>query len=173
MVPVSSAVGPTVTIGSTMSARDARDMDPVVVSEAYAAARELLQQAETDAASIRADADRYLRQREQEAEMVVAKARRLLSMAEERGTTMSTPTPTPTPAPAPVRVVLDVDAPAPAWDLDPDAVPATNGAQGGAATVLNDAQPAQAAEPARSGLDSIVASSVSRAIHRALTTTDD
>jgi hypothetical protein len=129
--------------------RDAGDPDGVVVSEAFAAARELLQQAEADAARIRADADRYLRQREQEAELIVAKARRVLTMAEDRAVVISTAGPVAPPEPA--RIVLDVDAPAPALDLDPTA----DGAPAGAG---------------RSGLDSIVASSVSRAIHRALAT---
>ena len=65
-----------------MDDRRAADTDSSVVSEAYAAARELLRQAEEDAARIRADADRYRRQREQEAELLVGKARRLLTMAE-------------------------------------------------------------------------------------------
>jgi hypothetical protein len=111
--------------------RDAGDPDGVVVSETFAAARALLQQAEAEAARIRLDADRYLRQREQEAELIVAKARRVLTMAEERAITISTAGPVAAPEPV---VVLDVDA------------------------------------PDRSGLDSIVASSVSRAIHRALAT---
>src|SRR5688500_13035997 len=42
--------------------------DALVVSDTFAAARDLLRSAEADAARIRADADRYLRQREQEAE---------------------------------------------------------------------------------------------------------
>jgi hypothetical protein len=76
--------------------------DAAVVSQAYAAARDLLRQAEEDAARIRADADRYRRQREQEAELIVGKARRLLEMAEERATT-------------PRPVAVDLDAP-----LEPD-----------------------------------------------------
>lgn len=54
------------------------------MTEAYGAARELLDRAEEDAARIRSDADRYRRQREQEAELLVAKARRLLSIAEQK-----------------------------------------------------------------------------------------
>ena len=54
-----------------------------VVSEAFAAARELLRRAEDDAARMRADAHRYVRQREQEAELLVGKARRLLEIAEQ------------------------------------------------------------------------------------------
>jgi hypothetical protein len=55
-----------------------------VVSDAYAAARELLQRAEEEAAKLRTEADRYVRQREQEAALLVAKARRVLAVAEER-----------------------------------------------------------------------------------------
>src|SRR5688572_14190825 len=58
--------------------------DAVVLSETFAAARELLRTAEADAARIRADAERYVRQREQEAELLIGKARRLLAMAEQR-----------------------------------------------------------------------------------------
>ena len=89
-----------------MDDRGDPDTEAVLVTDAYAAARELLRLAEEDAARIRADADRYRRQREQEAELIVAKARRLLTMAEER-------------AAAPRPVVVDVDAPVPdAVDLD-------------------------------------------------------
>ncbi|MFL6206108.1 MAG: hypothetical protein ACJ739_12245 [Acidimicrobiales bacterium] len=80
-----------------MDDRRGSDPDSVVVSEAYAAARDLLRHAEEDAARIRADADRYRRQREQEAELIVGKARRLLTMAEDR---VANPRP----------VVIDVDA---------------------------------------------------------------
>jgi hypothetical protein len=72
--------------------------DAAVVSQAYVAARDLLRQAEEDAARIRADADRYRRQREQEAELIVGKARRLLEMAEQR-------------AVAPQPLLVDLDAP--------------------------------------------------------------
>jgi hypothetical protein len=61
-----------------------RSADPVEVTEAFAAARELLQGATQEADRTRADADRYARQREQEAELLVAKARRLLAAAEEK-----------------------------------------------------------------------------------------
>jgi hypothetical protein len=61
------------------------------VTEAYSAARELLERAEQDAARIRSEADRYRRQREQEAELLVAKARRLLEMAEARAATIAAP----------------------------------------------------------------------------------
>jgi len=54
------------------------------VTEAYGAARDLLDRAAEDAARIRSDADRYHRQREQEAELLVAKARRLLTIAEQK-----------------------------------------------------------------------------------------
>ncbi len=54
------------------------------MTEAYGAARELIDRAEEDAARIRSDADRYRRQREQEAELLVAKARRLLAIAEQK-----------------------------------------------------------------------------------------
>ncbi len=54
------------------------------VSDAFVAARELLQQAEEDAARLRVEADRYARQREQEAELLVATARRLLEGAAGR-----------------------------------------------------------------------------------------
>jgi hypothetical protein len=59
-------------------------MEAAAMSEAYGAARELLDRAEEDAARIRSDADRYRRQREQEAELLVAKARRLLAIAEQK-----------------------------------------------------------------------------------------
>lgn len=51
---------------------------------AFGTARELLERAEADARSARADADRYVRLREQEAEMLVAKARRVLMAAEQK-----------------------------------------------------------------------------------------
>jgi hypothetical protein len=53
-------------------------------SAALETARGLLDQAEADARSARADADRYVRLREQEAEMLVAKARRVLVAAEQK-----------------------------------------------------------------------------------------
>jgi hypothetical protein len=90
-----------------MAAQEPRDRAAAALTEAYGSARELLRQAEDDAARIRADADRYRRQREQEAELIVAKARRLLTLAEGR-------------AAAP-RPVVDVDAPlAPATVADLD-----------------------------------------------------
>jgi multidrug efflux pump subunit AcrA (membrane-fusion protein) len=51
---------------------------------AFGTARALLDGAEADARSTRADADRYVRLREQEAEMLVAKARRVLLAAEQK-----------------------------------------------------------------------------------------
>jgi vacuolar-type H+-ATPase subunit H len=134
-----------------MDDRRAGDPDSAVVSEAYGTARELLRQAEEDAAQIRADADRYRRQREQEAELIVGKARRLLEMAEGRVA-----------APKPVVIDLDTAVPATApeaWDLD--------------ASVVHDLVD----EPIRPGsrrvlsdLDAIVATAVSNAIDRALPT---
>jgi hypothetical protein len=64
-------------------------MESLEVSEAYTAARALLERAEQDAARIRGEADRYRRQREQEAELLVAKARRLLAAAELRAASIS------------------------------------------------------------------------------------
>jgi hypothetical protein len=54
------------------------------VSEAFGAARGLLDTAAADAAQRREDAERYARQREQEADLLVQKARRLLLAAEEK-----------------------------------------------------------------------------------------
>ena len=73
------------------------------VTEAYGAARELLDRAEEDAARIRYDADRYRQQREQEAELLVAKARRLLAVAEQKAVVIGQ-----TPAEA---QVIDLDDP--------------------------------------------------------------
>jgi hypothetical protein len=125
-----------------MDDRDAPDTDAVVVSEAYAAARELLRQAEDDATRMRAGADRYRRQREQEAELIVAKARRLLTMAEER---VAKPRPVVDDV-APASEPLDLDAPVPPARDEPAVIP--------------DRTP--------SGLDAILATAVSNAIHRAL-----
>ena len=120
-----------------MEDRQGSDLDSAVVSEAYAAARELLRHAEEDAARIRADADRYRRQREQEAELIVGKARRLLTMAEDR-------------AANPRPVVIDVDAAVPpSREVEEPVVPAVS-------------------PRAESGLDAILATAVSNAIHRAL-----
>ena len=122
-----------------MTDRGGSDPGSVAVTEAYAAARDLLRQAEEDAARIRAEADRYRRQREQEAELIVGKARRVLEMAEGRAA-----------APKPVAVV-DVDAPA---------VPEAPGAGSEPAPVR--------AGGAESALDAILATAVSNAVHRAL-----
>ena len=128
-----------------MDERGVPATDAAMVSAAYGAARELLRQAEEDAARIRVEADRYRRQREQEAELLVGKARRLLEMAEERAA-----------APKPAAVDLDTPVATQAWDLD--------------APVERD--PDETARPvttgARNALDSIVATAVSNAIHRAL-----
>ena len=126
-----------------MEDRGAPDADAALVTEAYGAARDLLRQAEADAAQIRADADRYRRQREQEAELIVAKARRVLTMAEER-------------AVAPRPVVVDVDATVPEVPLRDEAV-------------VHDVDAVAAAPPrAESALDAILAAAVSNAVHRAL-----
>lgn len=126
-----------------MSERDASgaSRDTILVSEAYTAARELLRQAEDDAARIRADADRYRRQREQEAELLVGKARRVLALAEGI-------------AAAPRPVVLDLDAPPP--------VPLESRTLGG------DPPIRPGSTRTRTGLDSILAAAVSNAIDRAL-----
>ena len=126
-----------------MDERGASDTDAALLTDAYAAARQLLRQAEEDATRIRADADRYRRQREQEAELIVGKARRLLAMAEER-------------AAAPGPVVVDVDAPAPA-------------AREEDAPVVHDLDAVgRRTQRAPSGLDAILATAVSNAIQRAL-----
>jgi hypothetical protein len=60
-------------------------IDPSMGSTAaFTVARELLERAEADARSLRAEADRFVHQREREAEMLLAKARRVLVAAEER-----------------------------------------------------------------------------------------
>jgi hypothetical protein len=83
-------------------------MEALVVSEAYGAARELLERAEQDAAQIRAEADRYRRQREQEAELLVAKARRLLAVAEQRAASLGQARVPPAPAQADGPAVIDL-----------------------------------------------------------------
>ncbi len=125
-----------------MDEQGASDTDAALLTDAYAAARQLLRQAEEDATRIRADADRYRRQREQEAELIVGKARRLLAMAEER-------------AAAPGPVVVDVDAPAPA-------------AREEEAQVHDLDAVDRRTRRAPSGLDAILATAVSNAIQRAL-----
>jgi hypothetical protein len=89
-------------------------MESAEVSEAYAAARALLERAEQDAARIRGEADRYRRQREQEAELLVAKARRLLAAAELRAASISRAAATAPPAPNPGggEAAMVVDLPA-------------------------------------------------------------
>ena len=127
-----------------MTDRGGTDPGSLGVTEAYAAARDLLRRAEEDAARIRADADRYRRQREQEAELIVGKARRLLTMAELR-------------AAAPNPVVVDVDAPA-VEIRDDDIRP-----------VVRDLDAVdRGSQRTPSGLDAILANAVSNAIHRAL-----
>ena len=115
-----------------------------VVGEAYAAARELLQRAEEDAARIRADADRYVRQRHQEAELVVAKARRMLAIAEERAAAMGGGA-VRRPAAAPTTIDLTAAPPS-----------------------VEEPAPAVAAGRRATALDSVLAGAVSRAIERAL-----
>jgi hypothetical protein len=122
--------------------------DAVVVSQAYSAARELLRQAEEDAARIRADADAYLRRREQEAELLVGKARRVLEMAELR-------------AAAPQLV----DAVASAVPSDVPSGPAVAPAPPAADGRAPD-------RSAPNALDSILAAAVSNAVHRALPADD-
>ncbi len=126
-----------------------------MVGEAYASARELLRQAEDDAARIRADADRYLRQRQMEADLVVAKARRLLAIAEERAAAIVGGAPPPPVAAPAIEAAWDVD-PDPPAAIDLTAAPASR-------------PPARSAgRRAHSELDSILASAVNRAIDRAL-----
>jgi hypothetical protein len=125
----------------------ATSTDTFLVTEAYSAARELLRQAEEDAARMRADADRYVRQREQEAGLLVAKARRLLAMAEQRAIDLR-------------PVVVDVDAPAPREPEDVDLL------------LLDELDAAEPVKPGtrrtRSDLDSILANAVRNAIDRSL-----
>ena len=137
--------------------------DAAVVSDAFAAARDLLRSAEGEAVRLRADADRYVRQREQEAEILVAKARRLLAVAEEKAASMiATPrVETPGRATTPARVddLGAGDAPRTA-DLDviegerASAVPATDGAIAVGRSVPT-------------GLDRILASAIGKAVDRA------
>ncbi len=119
--------------------RDGRGTDPAVVSEAFAAARALLQQAETDAAQVRTAADRYARQRELEAELLVAKARRVLLAAE-----------------AHVAAHLAAAGPPPGViDLDGESTP-----RPGRRTPAADASIPTA-------LDGILATAIGRAVHKA------
>jgi hypothetical protein len=138
--------------------------DPTVVSEAYSTARELLRQAEADAARIRADADRYKRSREQEAELLVAKARRLLTMAEERAAAIR-------------RGVVDLEVPATAISRRGVALDAPAPAPGSEPRVGDGAPrpgvaPASSAPRVQTALDAILANAVSNAVHRALPADD-
>lgn len=87
-----------------MAEQVAKGAEPAAseVSDAYAAARELLRRAADDADGIRAEADLYSRRREQEVELLVAKARRLLEVAEEKAAAMA--------AGGPAPPALDLDA---------------------------------------------------------------
>lgn len=120
---------------------DGTSRDALVLSETFAAARELLRVAEEDAARIRAEADRYLRQREQEAELLVGKARRLLAMAEQRAITI-------TAASDDVVHTIDLDAAA-------EAPP----------TLEGEAEPSGRGR-VPSGLDGILASAIAKAVDR-------
>jgi hypothetical protein len=119
---------------------DGTSEDALVLSETFAAARELLRSAEEDAARIRADADRYMRQREQEAELLIGKARRVLAMAEQRAATIT----------ARHDVVIDLDA--------TEAPPA--------AAAVEEQPPRHLRAPAPSGLDGILASAIAKAVDR-------
>ena len=114
------------------------------VTEAYGAARELLDRAEEDAARIRHDADRYRQQREQEAELLVAKARRLLAVAEQKAVVIGQ-----TPAEA---QVIDLDGP-------PDPT------RGGPVASARGAEDADAP----TGLDRMLQSAISRAFEGSFT----
>jgi hypothetical protein len=120
---------------------DGASEDALVLSETFAAARELLRAAEEDAARIRADADRYMRQREQEAELLVGKARRLLAMAEQRAVT--------------IVAARDDDV------IDLDAVE-----QPPAAAAADEQSPRHLRPTAPSGLDGILASAIAKAVDR-------
>jgi hypothetical protein len=106
--------------------------DAGAVSEAYAAARELLRLAEEHAEQLRSDADRYARRREQEADLLVAKARRLLEVAEGRAGAIESAAGHPSlPAPPPrhlrrddgpesLEESIDLDAAKPAQQIRTD-----------------------------------------------------
>jgi hypothetical protein len=124
--------------------------DPVVVTEAFAAARELLQGAEQEAARIRQEAEQHARQREQEAELLVAKARRLLGAAEEKAVLIIAAARAQAPSAAAGEAIVfeqlaDLGAPRPA--------PA-------------DVEPASGGQP--SELDHILASAIASAVDAAL-----
>ena len=137
--------------------------DAAVVSDAFAAARDLLRSAEGEAVRLRADADRYVRQREQEAEILVAKARRLLAVAEEKAASMiATPrVETPGRATTPARVddLGAGDAPRTA-DLD-----VIEGERASAAPATDGAIAVDRSVP--TGLDRILASAIGKAVDRA------
>lgn len=60
------------------------ELGDIELTEAFGAARILLDGAAFEAARHRSEADRYARQREREAELLVQKARRLLYAAEQK-----------------------------------------------------------------------------------------
>lgn len=134
--------------------------DHAAISEAFAAARELLSRAHDDAAEVRAAADRYVRQREAEAELLVAKARRVLAAAEARSSTMPrAPAPPAASADEPDLVIdLDALAASPAEPVPPS--PARRSVR-----PVVEATRSEGAD----GFDGILASAVSRAVDRALT----
>lgn len=137
--------------------------DAAVVSDAFAAARDLLRSAEGEAVRLRADADRYVRQREQEAEILVAKARRLLAVAEEKAASMiATPrVETPGRATTPARVDDLGAGDAPRTD-DLDVI---EGERAPAAPATDGAIAVDRSVP--TGLDRILASAIGKAVDRA------
>lgn len=144
-------------------ARSGTSTDAVVVSEAFAVARELLRSAEEEAVRLRADADRYVLQREQEAEILVAKARRLLAVAEEKAASMiATPrVETPGRATTPARVddLGAGDAP------QTIGRPAIEGERASAAPATDGAIAVD--RPVPTGLDRILASAIGKAVDQA------
>jgi hypothetical protein len=123
--------------------------DELVVSEAFATARELLRRAEDDAARLREEADRYVRQREQEAELLVGKARRLLAIAEQTAAAIESGA-VAGPPPAPRHLRVD---PRPVSPIAP--------------VVLDlDAEAADSALQLRSDLDRLLADAIGRAFDR-------
>lgn len=139
-----------------------RGADPVVVTEAFTTARELLQGAEQEAAKIRYEAEQHARQREQEAELLVAKARRLLGAAEEKAVLIIAAARAQAPTAAAGEAIVfeqlaDLGAPHP----HPSSMPA------GRATP----PPAETGAPpgaAPSELDRILASAIASAVDAAL-----
>jgi len=142
------------------------------VSDAYAAARELLLVAEDDAAQIRTDADRYLRRREQEAELLVAKARRVLTSAEDKAAAIL--------ARAREQAMVMLAA---AESADAPAVAAAASEHVERVTVIDlvaeevpeversvPAWKAEGFNPDDTGLDRILASAISNAVQRAFPT---